>query len=256
MSGPLGYAPPNPPKVGRPAWLPASRIPSLPLILVGIGFVFGLAGCSGGVDGTVTTTAGAPATTIVVASTTATNTEIPATTTTGGLVTSSTSPGEPTTATSSAVPREWRTSPTSLSDLAAQLAQRLPEGQSVDLPDHLPQGWSLSMSGQAYGDVVAGYFADLADNPTVAVGEGPDGPFGEYRVVFTDGKELAGILVVVGDWGETDFKEVTAYGKTLHVYQDESIVVALVPGWEFGTVVGTPGAREAVLEIAASIKSW
>ena len=112
------------------------------------------------------------------------------------------------------------------------------------------------MPGQAYGDVAAGYFADLAENPTVTIMDGPDGPFGEYRVVFTDGKEIAGILVVIGDWGETDFKEVTAYGKTLHVYEDESIVVALVPGWEFGTVVGTPGAREAVLEIAASIKSW
>ena len=47
--------------------------------------------------------------------------------------------------------------------------------------------------------------------------DGPDGPFGEYRVVFTDGKEIAGILVVIGDWGETDFKDVTVYGKTLRL---------------------------------------
>ncbi len=221
-----------------------------------LAFGVGFAGCSGGTDATVTTAISTPPTSIVIASTTTTSAEIPSTTTTGGFVTSSTSPGGPTTATSSALPGAWKTAPTSLPELAAQLAQRLPEGQDVDLPDHLPDGWSLSMTGQAYGDVVAGYFADVTDNPTVAVGEGPDGPFGEYRVVFTDGKQLAGILVVIGDWGETDFTEVTAYGKTLYVYQDESIVVALVPGWEFGTVVGTPGAREAVLEIAASIKSW
>jgi hypothetical protein len=112
------------------------------------------------------------------------------------------------------------------------------------------------MSGQVYGDAVAGYFADIAENPAVSTNEGVDEPFGEYRVVFTDGKELVGVLVVIGDWGETAFQEVTAYGKTLYVYEDENLVVALVPGREFGSVVGTPGAREAVLEIAASIQSW
>ena len=172
-------------------------------------------------------------------------------------MTSSTSPGEPTTAGTSAGPNGWQKVPTSLQDLADILAQRLPEGQSADLPDHLPLGWSLSMTGQVYGDVVAGYFADVAENPTVTTGEGSDGPFGEYRVVFTDGKELAGILVVIGDWGETDFQEVTAFGKTLYVYRRrEHRGGASCPGWDFGTVVGTPGAREAVLEIAASIKSW
>ena len=254
---PLGHVPPNPPQRGRPAWLPAVVISLLTLFVVGVSFAMGLAGCSGGADDTSTTAVSTSPTSIVIPSTTTTTGETPlTTTTTGGLVTSSTLSGEPTTAATSAVPNGWQKASTSLQDLAAILAQGLPAGQTVDLPDHLPAGWALAATGQPFGDVAAGYFADLAQNPTVTTMDGPDGPFGEYRVVFTDGMEIAGILVVIGDWGETDFRDVTAYGKTLSVYEDESIVVALVPGWEFGTVVGTPGAREAVLEMAASIKSW
>jgi hypothetical protein len=227
-------------------------------IALAVALAVGAAGCSGSTDETVTsTTVGAPTTSVVAVSTTTTSAAIPGTTTTTGLVVSTTGSGEPTTGTTAtASPDGWQKASTSLGDLAGAIAQRLPEGQSVDLPDHLPAGWALARPGQPFGDTAAGYFADQTENPAVTTMDGPDGPFGEYRVVFTDGTEIAGILVVIGDWGETDFKETIFNGVTLHVYEDESIVVALVPGWEFGTVVGTPGAREAVLEMAASIKSW
>jgi len=221
------------------------------------------AACSGGADDVTTTTLStSPAPAVIVSTTSPASTEMPVTTTitpattTSGLATSSTLPGESTNATTSADPDGWQSVSTSLTELASRIAQRLPEGQSVDLPDHLPAGWALARSGQVYGDAVAGYLADITENPTVTTNDGVDQPFGEYRAVFTDGRELVVVMVVIGDWGETEFQEVTAYDKTLLVYQDENIVVARAPGWDFGTAVGSPGAREAVLEMAASIKSW
>ncbi len=200
-------------------------------ILLGIALAVGAAGCSGSTDETVTsTTVGAPTTSVVAVSTTTTSAAIPGTTTTTGLVVSTTGPGEPTTGTTEAVPSDWQKASTGLVDLAAAIAQRLPEGQSVDLPDHLPAGWALAQPGQPFGDTAAGYFADQTENPAVTIMDGPDGPFGEYRVVFTDGIEIAGILVVIGDWGETDFKEMTVNGKTLYVLKTRASSWPSCPG--------------------------
>jgi hypothetical protein len=236
-------------------------IPLITLIIAGaaLGALWAVKSGDHGQDvsGGQTTVVGPP-TSIVVASTTesvvsttqtvleATTTTMPETTTTG--------PGAQTTL--SGAGDKWQKSPISLAGLRTQLAQSLPAGQTLYLPDHLPQGWAIAAPGQDYGDIAAGYFADMHTNPSTNTQEGDSGPFGEYWVCFTNGAEVVGMMAVIGDWGETQFEDVTAYGKKLWLYQDDSMVAVGIPGWDVGAVVGSAGAREAALEIAAAIKAW
>jgi hypothetical protein len=255
VGSPSGYEPPNAPKGGRPPWLVAVLIPLVTLIVVG-GALGGFFAVRGSTEGTTTTAAApttttmsteVPTTTTAAPTTTTGSTEAPATTTTTGSITVTTGTGSP---------GRWQQGPTDLQDLAAYLELMIAPDQTVYLPDHLPAGWGRAASDQVYGDIAAGYFSEVLENPTINTLEGETGLFSQYTVCFTNGTEVVGVLAIIGDWGDTPFQEVTAYGKNMWVYQDSGLVAVLVPGWDQGTVVGTPGSREAALEIAASIKAW
>ena len=256
----MGGEPSKPGGGNRPAWLVPVLIPLITLIVAGAALGAVWAVKSGGhgqdVSGDQTTIVGPP-TSIVVASTTesvVSTTETVLTTTSTTITETTTGSGTQTTL--SGAGDTWQKSPRSLADLRTQIAQALPDGQIVYLPDHLPQGWAMAAPDQAYGEIAAGYFTDMHTNPSIISLDGDATSPGEYVVAFTDGTEVVGELAVIGDWGDMDFKEVTAYGKQLYVYEDDTLVAILVPGWEQGTLVASPGAREAALEIAAAIKAW
>ena len=247
------------PRGGRPSWLLPVLIPLITLIVVGagLGTLFAVKSGDGRRTAGELTTVTAPPTSLTLASSTtegATTTVTESTTSTAAPQTSTTGPATETTLNGATGP--WQTSPASLADLNSQLVQGLPAGQTIYLPDHLPKGWAIAAPGQAFGDIVNGYFTDMHTNPSITRLEGDTTQPGEYVVAFTDGKEVVVEMVVIGDWGEMEFGEVTAYGKQLYVYADDSMVAVLVPGWELGTLVASPGAREAALEIAAAIRAW
>ena len=256
VPGPSG----SPRGSSRPPWLVPVLIPLIALIVAGAALGALLIVRSGdhgkGASADRTTIIGPP-TSVVAASTT---TEAAVSTTeamTTTIASASTTTGPDTRTTLGGAGDKWQKSPASLADLASGLAQALPAGQTVYLPDHLPQGWAISAPDQVYGDIAAGYFADVHTNPSLLSDlSGDPASFMEYVACFTNGTDVAGVMVIIGDWGDTQFDEVTAYGKQLYVFQDDSMVAVLVPGWEPGTLVATPGAREAALEIAAAIKAW
>jgi hypothetical protein len=262
VSEPLASGgPPKPGGGNRPAWLVPVLIPLITLIVVGaaLGALWAVKSGDPGQDVSADqTTIVGPPTSIIVASTTesvvSTTDTLPETTSTTLPETTTTGPETQTTLGDAG--DKWQKSGTSLADLRTQIAQALPDGQAVYLPDHLPQGWDIAAPGQVFGEIAAGYFTDMHTNPSLISLDGDTTSPAEYVVAFTDGTEVVGELVVVGDWGDVDFKEVTAYGKKLYVYEDDTLVAILIPGWEQGTLVASPGAREAALEIAAAIKAW
>lgn len=250
---PLPGDAPNAPQTERPSHRVAFLVIAVTLAVIAVALVVFLVWFNSRGAGAQITTSSATSTSVEAVATTGTIAET--TTLVTSVSTTSTTAAPPsTTVTAWTGTAKWEKGSTSLSQAAAQLRKKLPLSVDGYLPARLPKGWALAAPHQPFGDVAAGYFDDMAANPWIQVNtDDPNDP-AEYKVCFTNGAEVAGVVFVLGDWAETPFEKVTISGKDLEVYQDDTMVAVLVPGWGQGCVIGSPGARQAALEIAASLR--
>jgi len=133
----------------------------------------------------------------------------------------------------------WHRSDQSLEEVRQWLAERLPDDQAVILPAELPEDWAVATGEEP--------------NPWIQPSGGGASPT-TYRVTFTDGGRVAALTAYqVGDWGEMPFHWVLVDGRAVRVFVGREEVIATLPGVPSRVVVGEPGTRVAVLEIAGAL---